>query len=95
MAAILPILLTLAPTLLPLISGWLGKKDNTDWLGQLLAGHAASVPAGGLSSVLGGLLGGGTPGATVASDPEVSKQLARIAVALEAILPKAFPQPIA
>jgi hypothetical protein len=77
-----------------MISGWLGKKDNTDWLGQLLAGHAASVPAGGLSSVLGGLLGGGTSG-NVASDPEVSKQLARIAVALEAILPKAFPQPIA
>lgn len=75
MAALLPILMSLAPVILPEIAKWFNKSGNTDWLGSLLNG------------------GGSAGGSLIPADPEVSKQLKRIADALEALLPKAFPQP--
>ena len=77
MGAILPIVMSLAPVILPEIAKWFNKPGNTDWLGGLLNG------------------GGSASGSLLPSDPEVGKQLARIATALEALLPKGLPQPVA
>ena len=47
MGAILPIIMALAPIVLPEIAKWFNKPGNTDWLGGLFGGAIGSTDAGG------------------------------------------------
>ncbi len=89
-AALIPLAIPIIEKALPVILAWLGKKDNSDWLGNLFHGSGASMPD--LSKLLSGLFGGGSTGS---SDGASAAQLKRIADALEGLLPKGFPQPSA
>jgi hypothetical protein len=47
MGAILPIIMALAPVVLPEIAKWFNKPGNTDWLGGLFGGALGSADSGG------------------------------------------------